>query len=142
MTEYATEGRRRAEGSRRAEGTAATPIAIDAEALRRSGSSSPIDQALDHVSDRQSRTEHALDELGAIIAQLTDKLTHALTDGQPSTYPEDVNALAAPMAPTPEDRRSTIAKAITGVAERADRHADAVQAHTRRLGAIMDALEV
>lgn len=138
MTEYATEGRRRAEG------TAATPIAIDAESLRRSGSSSPIDQALDHVSDRQSRTEHALDELGAIIAQLTDKLTHALTDGQPSTYPEDVNALLSPSAPAPapEDRRSTIAKAITSVAERADRHADAVQAHTRRLGAIMDALEV
>lgn len=134
MTSTATEGRRRAEHP-------AAAIAIDAEALRRSGSSSPIDQALDHVSDRQSRTEHALDELGAVIAQLTDKLTHALTDGQPATYPEDV---AAPglSQPVPEDRRSTIARAITSVAERADRHADAVQHHTRRLGAIMDALEV
>lgn len=135
MTDYATEGRRRAD-------LPGAAIVIDAEALRRSGSSSPIDQALDHVSDRQSRTEHALDELGAVIAQLTDKLTHALTDGQPATYPEDGMMAAPGSTPTPEDRRSTIAKAITSVAERADRHADAVQAHTRRLGALMDALEV
>lgn len=117
-------------------------IAIDTEALRRSGSSRPIDQALDHVADRQSRTEHALDELGAIIAQLTDRLTHALTDGQPATYPEDTMGPAPTSTPEPIDRRSTIAKALSGVADRADRHADAVQAHTRRLGAIMDALEV
>jgi hypothetical protein len=139
MTEYATEGRRRADHPMPG---ANAGVVIDAEALRRSGSSRPIDQALDHVADRQSRTEHALDELGAVIAQLTDRLTHALTDGQPATYPEDGMPTAPAATPEPIDRRSTIAKALTGVADRADRHADTVQAHTRRLGALMDAIEV
>lgn len=132
MTSTATEGRRRAVDPWD------VPAPAGPDAVRRS---SPIDQALDHVHDRQQRVDHSLDELGAIIAQLADRLSHALTAGEPATYPEDSMAVD-PGQPVPEDRRSTIAKVLTGVAERADHQADVAQRLARRVGAIMDALEV
>lgn len=135
MTSTATEGRRRAMSDPWADSPAP---AAGPDAVRRS---SPIDQAFDHVHDRQQRVDHSLDELGAIIAQLADRLSHALTAGEPSTYPEDGMGTDVTQ-PTPDDRRSTIAKVLTGVAERADHQADVVQRLSRRVGAIMDALEV
>lgn len=65
-------------------------------------------------------------------------LEPVLTDG---TY-DELDQPVDPGAPSPEDRRSTIARCISGNATRADRLADATVAIRIRLEAILDRVEL
>lgn len=106
----------------------------------RIGAPPVIDDAIMFVDDRQNRLDHVLDELGAMVARLTDRLTPVLTDGQPATYPSTTELAAR--TPIPEDRRSTIARRIHDFGLTADRQADTITERIQQLGGILDALEV
>lgn len=99
---------------------------------------SPIEDALGYTGDRLDRLEHVLGELNAVVMAAGSKLEPILTDG---TY-ADLDQPVDPGSPSPEDRRSTIARRISGNATRVDRLTDATVAIRIRLEAILDAVEV
>lgn len=99
----------------------------------------PIDDALGYSVDRLDRVDHMLGYLTDTITDLTNRLEAVLTDGTPATYPT-METLAGD--PSPEDRRSTIARRIHALGDRADTVASRVADQRDRLVGILDALEV
>lgn len=128
MTSYATEA---ATGRRRAD----VDTAAQAEPTR---PPSPIEDAFGYAGDRLDRLEHVLGDLNAVVMRAGSVLEPVLTDG---TY-GDLDVPVDPGNPTPEDRRSTIARRISGNAARVDRLTDATVAIRIRLEAILDAVEL
>lgn len=97
-----------------------------------------VADALAFATDRLDRVDHMLGSLQGTIQRLGFQLEGLLTDGsyspgQPPTVPTD---------PTPEDRRSTIAKRVSELGRRADTHADWIATLERTVEALSDALEV
>lgn len=97
-----------------------------------------IGDAFAFTSDRLDRLEHMLDSLNTTVMRAGSVLAPVLTDG---TY-DDTHALAPSIdCPPAEDRRSTIARRVSGIGERADRLASATIAIERTLESILDATE-
>jgi hypothetical protein len=101
--------------------------------------SSPVEDAFAFTADRMDRLEHMLSSLNGTLMRAGSRLTPVLTDGTYG-YP-DAPADADP-SPTPEDRRSTIARRVSGLGERADRLADITARLERELESMLDNLEV
>lgn len=102
---------------------------------------SAIEDAFAFTSDRLDRLEHMLSSLNATVMRAGSVLEPILTAG---TY-DDPNATVTatdPSETTPEDRRSLIARRVSGLGVRADRLATATSYIERTLEAILDATEV
>lgn len=133
----ATEGRRRAD---------APAVQIDAraiDAIERAGrdpqAPRPVEDAFAFTADRMDRLEHMLGSVQATIQRLGSRVEPFLTDG---TYGYPDAPVDADVDPTPEDRRSTIAKRVSGLGIRADRLADFTVRLEREVESILDAMEV
>lgn len=101
---------------------------------------SPIDDALAYAMDRLDRVEHVLGDLNGAVMRLGGDLEPILTDG---SYGEPGVDPGVPQATTSaEDRRSTVARRIHGLATRADQLADSAGYIRDRVAAIVDAIEV
>lgn len=98
-----------------------------------------IPDAIAYADDRLDRLEHVLGELNAVVMHAGAKLEPFLTGG---TYADLDAPRAEDPGPTPDDRRSTIARQIAGKAQRVDRLGDATVAIRIRLEAILDAVEL
>ena len=100
----------------------------------------PIEDAFAFTADRLDRLEHMLGSLNGTLMRAGNRLTPLLTDGTYG-YP-DAPGDTISADPTPEDRRSTIARRVSGLGERADRLADVVVRLERELESMLDNLEV
>lgn len=101
---------------------------------------SPLQDAFAYAADRSDRMFHTIGALDHIIARLTDRLTPALTNGEPASTPTDPDPGTAHVLP--EDRRSSLTRRVSSLAQTTDTHADMLSALIRRLDGILDALEV
>lgn len=140
MTSTSTEGRRRADVIE------ATRPADPWDHARPMDNPEPgrprIDDALGYAVDRLDRLEHVLGDLNGVVMRAGAQLEPILTAG---TYADpDGEGTAAELAssPTPEDRRSTIARRIASTAERTDALTDAAIRIRHRLEAILEAVEL
>jgi len=100
----------------------------------------PIEDAFAFTADRLDRMEHMLGSMQGTIQRLGNRLTPVLTGGtygRPEAPGDTISA-----EPTPEDRRSTIARRIAGAGQRADYLADLVVRLERDLEDLTDALKV
>jgi hypothetical protein len=130
------------------EPTAAYPVDKPAPAVQRdpwdtvpevAPSAKPmLNDALGYLEDRIDRIESALGEVNGVVMRAGQQLTPLLTGGE---YPEASRA-DTPPTPTPEDRRSTIAKRVSSHGDRVDRLADVTHTIADQLRAILDTLEV
>lgn len=99
---------------------------------------SPIPAAFDHARDRMARTDAIIADLRTTVAQLIGRLEPVLTDGAPATYPSDPQGIAETTA---EDRRSTIARSITDLADHAQQQGDQLSELMRLVGAVAEHVE-
>lgn len=99
---------------------------------------SPIPAALDHARDRMARTDAIIADLRTTVGQLIGRLEPVLTDGAPATYPSDPQGIADTAA---EDRRSTIARSITDLADHAQQQGDQLSELMRLVGAVIEHVE-
>lgn len=102
-------------------------------------SGGPIEEALRYTADRLDRLEHVLGDLNAVVMRAGSDLEPILTDGS-YDYPSE--AAPTDRDPTPEDRRSTIARRIGHLGGRTDTLANAAADIRRRLEGILDAVEL
>ena len=126
----ANEGRRRL-------ATSATSASTSA-GTRVEPTQHPIEDALGFIGDRLDRLEHLIDSLNGTVMRAGTVLEDVFTGG---AYIEPVLNEES-MGNTPEDRRSTLARRITGNAVRIDRLGDGVSLIERRIEAILDAVEL
>lgn len=139
MTSTSTEGRRRADVIE------ATRPADPWDHARPMDNPEPgrprIDDAISYLVDRLDRIEHVLGDLNGVVMRSGAQLEPILTGG---TYadPDDEARAVDPGSPSPEDRRSTIARRVSAAAERADQLADVTVRVRLRLEAILDAVEL
>jgi hypothetical protein len=102
-----------------------------------------LEDAFAYAADRLDRLEHLLGSLNGNVMRAGHHFEPLLTD---STYVDPdsfgVDPATTHATPTPEDRRSTIAKRVSALGDRADNLADAVSLIERRLEAILDASEL
>lgn len=103
------------------------------------GRPSPVEDAFAYAVDRIDRLEHVLGNLNGVVMRAGSDLEPLLTGGEYAEPPTDPQASEETTA---EDRRSTIAKRVTRLGLRADNLATATDYITRRLEAILDAVEL
>lgn len=100
---------------------------------------SPINRAFTHAHDQVSHLEQALSVLNATVMRAGSILEPVLTGGEyeePAGTPvDDENAARI-------DDRSTIARRVAAIADHNDRLAESVLYITRRLDAILAAVEL
>lgn len=101
-----------------------------------------IDDALGYVVDRLDRLEHVLGDLNGVVMRAGAQLEPLLTGGTYADPDDEPRAVDPHDGPTPEDRRSTIARRIASTAERTDQLADVTARIRYRLEAILDAVEL
>lgn len=99
----------------------------------------PIERAFRGAAMALDGIEHQLGDLNGVLERLAYNLSPVLTDG---TYSEPPTALLADDQPVPEDRRSTIARRLTALEDRANRLADIVTFLSGKLGAVDAAVEL
>lgn len=109
------------------------------QAARANLGEGPIPEALAYAVDRIDRLEHVLGDLNGVVMRAGTDLAPVLTGG---TYTDTDDAPPMGDEPTPEDRRSTIARRIGALGSRVDGLADATTAIRHRLEAILDAVEL
>lgn len=98
---------------------------------------SEVEQAFGYADDRSQRLDHLLNDLEETVTRLGLKLEPVLTNGQPYPLPP-TDTVPTP----PQDERAQVTRRVHGLAVRYDRAADYVAEQTRRIGAVIDALEV
>lgn len=100
----------------------------------------PIADAFRYATDRLDRVEHVLGDLNGVLERLRYDLRPVLTaDGEAMHEP----ALPAGLdEPTPEDRRSTVARRIARLGIRADQLADVAGLLRDKVACIVEELEL
>lgn len=101
----------------------------------------PVDDAFAFTTDRIDRAEHMAGNMQGTIQRLARRLEPLLTGGTYG-YPDAPGDPMLDGGGTPEDRRSTIAKRITGAGDRVDQLADFLGRLDRELEGLLDAMEV
>lgn len=135
-TAPAVEGRRRAIAG----GTVEAAARQAAGLVEPTRPPSPIEDAFAFTADRLDRLEHVLGSLEQTAHRLGVRLEPVLTGGNYGR--PDAPGDTELATPTPEDRRSTIARRISGHALRADRLADHATVIERLIEDLTDAIEV